>query len=99
MFNSNMKNLMNYINEQVNTPGFPGSTFKEEVQYTNADWEKWKKNRPNEIYVGTDAAYEGLEVVYMVNHKTKTVDHIASYDPQKQVLFCDDITLFGHEVK
>lgn len=88
-----MKNLVNYINEQQ------GSSFKEEVKYTKADWEKWKKNRPDEIYVGTDDAHKGLEVVYIVNHKTKTVDHIASYNPKTQVLFCDDTKLFGHEVK
>ena len=40
-----------------------------------------------------------MEVVYVVNHKTKTVDHVASYDPKKQILFCDDTKLFGHEVK
>ncbi len=88
-----MKDLISFINEQQ------GSSFKEEVKYTKSDWEKWKKNRPDEIYVGTDNDYKGLEVVYVVNHKTKTVDHIASYDPNKQILFCDDTKLFGHEVK
>lgn len=34
-----MKNLVNYINEQQ------GSSFKEEVQYTKSDWEKWKKKQ------------------------------------------------------
>ena len=88
-----MKNLVNYINEQQ------GSSFKEEVKYTKADWEKWKKNRPDEIYVGTDDDNKDLELVYIVNHKTRTVDHIASYNPKTQVLFCDDPKLFGHEVK
>ena len=91
-----MKDLINFINEQNN---MNGPSFKEEVKYTKSDWDKWKKNRPDEIYVGTDNDYKGLEVVYVVNHKTKTVDHIASYDPKKQILFCDDIKLFGHEVK
>ena len=56
-----MKNLVNYINEQQ------GSSFKEEVKYTKADWEKWKKNRPDEIYVGTDDDNKDLELVYIVN--------------------------------
>ena len=85
--------LVSFINEHQ------GSLFKEEVKYTKADWEKWKKTRPDEIYVGTDDDYKDLELVYIVNHNTRTVDHIASYNPKTQVLFCDDIKMFGHEVK
>lgn len=88
-----MKAINRYINEQQ------GSRFKEEVRYTTSDWEKWKKNRPDDVYVSYMKDEPGLELVYIPDGKNKTMRHIATYHTTRQVLFCDDITLFGHEVR
>ena len=90
-----MKNLTKFINEQQG-----GSSFKQEVSYSAADWNKWKnETRGKDIYVGTVNDEPDLELVYIPNHKSKTLDHIATYNIKTHVLFCDDINLFGHEVK
>lgn len=85
-----MKELVQFMKESS------GPQFHYEVKYTLSDWNKWKKNRPDEIYVGTYEDDSDLELVYMPDHRAKTMKHIATYNTKTQVLFCDDTTLFGH---
>lgn len=68
------------------------------MKYTKSDWEKWKKETKEDVLVGNYENSPELELVYIPNHKAKTMEHIATYNTKTQVLFCDDINLFGNEV-
>ena len=85
-----MKDIVSKIHEA-------GSSFSEEVKYSKSDWEKWKKETKEEVYVGNYTNEPDLELVYIPNDKNKTMNHIATYNKKTGVLFCDDIKLFGHE--
>lgn len=89
-----MKNLITYINESNKND----SSFSEEVKYSKADWEKWKKETNEDVFIGNYESEPNLELVYMPNHKDKTMNHIATYNKSSEILFCDDIKLFGNEV-
>lgn len=89
-----MKNLITYINESNKND----SSFSEEVKYSKADWEKWKKETNEDVFIGNYENEPNLELVYMPNHKDKTMNHIATYNKSSEILFCDDIKLFGNEV-
>lgn len=85
-----MKDIVSKINES-------GSSFSEQVKYSKSDWEKWKKETKEDVLIGNYENEPNLELVYIPNHKEKTMDHIATYNKQAQILLCDDIKLFGHE--
>ena len=87
-----MKDIITKINESGN-----GSSFSEEVKYSKSDWEKWKKETKEDVLIGNYEREPNLELVYIPNHKEKTMDHIGTYNKTAQILFCDDIKLFGHE--
>ena len=89
-----MKNLITYINESNKND----SSFSEEVKYSKVDWEKWKKETNEDVFIGNYESEPNLELVYMPNHKDKTMNHIATYNKSSEILFCDDIKLFGNEV-
>ena len=93
-----MKKLNQYINEYKNEPG-GGSSFENEVKYSNSDWEKWKKETKEDIFVGNYDNDTNLELAYIPNHKDKTMVHIATYNKKKEILWCDDIHLFVNEIK
>lgn len=94
-----MKQLSKYIAESDNTGHAKnGSSFSEEVKYSKSDWEKWKKETKEDVLIGNYESEPNLELVYIPNHKGKTVDHIATYNTKTETLFCDDIKLFGNEI-
>ena len=91
-----MKDINTYINEYKNEPG-GGSSFENKVKYSKSDWEKWKKETKEDIFVGNYDDDPDLELAYIPNHKEKTMKHIATYNIKTGILWCDDIKLFGHE--
>ena len=86
-----MKDLNQFIKESV------GNAFKREVQYSSIDWKKFKKNTNKEVFIGNYESAPDLTVIYRADHKNHTMDHIGSYDNKKEILYCDDIHLFGNE--
>lgn len=94
-----MKNIVEKIYESGNAGHVKnGSSFSEEVKYSKSDWEKWKEETKKDILVGNYESEPTLELVYIPNHKNKTMEHIATYNKSAEILFCDDIKIFGHEV-
>ena len=85
-----MKDIVSKINES-------GSSFSEQVKYSKSDWEKWKKETKEDVFIGNYENEPDLELVYIPNSKYKMMDHIATYNKKTGVLFCNDIKLFGHE--
>ena len=107
-----MKQINEYISQSQNytqkTSPYLGK-FKHEVKYSKADWDKWvklveKEKWGNDILIGSYDSAPELSVVYRAEHNKKIMgqkgfmDHIASYNSDKEILYCDDIKLFGHEV-
>lgn len=90
-----MKDIVSKINEYKED----NSSFAYELKYSKSDWEKWKKETKEDIFVGNYDDNPNLELAYIPNHKEKTMKHIATYNKKTCVLFCDDIKLFGHEEK
>ena len=90
-----MKKLNQYINEYKEDHG----SFGYEVKYSNSDWEKWKKETKEDIFIGNYDDNPNLELAYIPNHKDKTMVHIATYNKKKEILWCDDIHLFGNKIK
>lgn len=93
-----MKQINEYINHKEG-----GSSFENEVKYSKSDWEKWLKLVDKEEYgkdlmIGNYESQPELTLVYRANHDKKMMDHIATYDIKKEVLWCDDINIFGNEV-
>lgn len=92
-----MKDIQSFIYESGNAGHVKnGSSFSDEVKYSKSDWEKWKKETKEDVLIGNYESEPNLELVYIPNHKEKTMDHIATYNKTAQILFCDDIKLFGH---
>ncbi len=85
-----MKDIVSKINEYKEDNG----SFGYEVKYSKSDWEKWKKETKEDVFIGNYENEPNLELVYTPNHKEKTMDHIATYNKTAQILFCDDIKLF-----
>ena len=85
-----MKDIVSKINEN-------GSSFSEQVKYSKSDWEKWKKETKEDVFIGNYENEPDLELIYIPNHKEKTMDHIGTYNKKTGVLFCNDINLFGNE--
>ena len=75
-----------------------GSTFKNKVKYSKADWEKWKKAAGEDVFVGNYEDDKDLELAYIQNSDGKKMQHIGTYNNKKEILWCDDIEFFGHEV-
>ena len=93
-----MKDIISKINESGNAGHVKnGSSFSEQVKYSKSDWEKWKNETKEDVLIGNYESEPNLELVYIPNHKDKIMNHIATYNKQAQILFCDDIKLFGHE--
>lgn len=93
-----MKDIQSFICESGNAGHAKnGSAFSDKVKYSKSDWEKWKKETKEDVLIGNYESEPNLELVYIPNHKGKTMDHIATYNKSEQILFCDDIKLFGHE--
>ena len=88
-----MKDIVTKINEYKEDRG----SFEYEVKYSKSDWEKWKKETKEDILIGNYDDNPNLELVYIPNHKEKTMKHIATYNIKTSILWCDDIKLFGHE--
>ena len=88
-----MKDIVSKINEYKEDRG----SFGYEVKYSKSDWEKWKKETKEDVFIGNYENEPDLELVYIPNHKDKMMDHIATYNKKTGVLFCNDIKLFGHE--
>lgn len=87
-----MKDIVSKINEYKEDHG----SFEHEVKYSKFDWEKWKKETKEDVLIGNYESEPNLELVYIPNHKEKTMNHIATYNTKTGILFCDDIKLFGH---
>jgi len=94
-----MKDITTKISESVThiESESSGKAFKEQVKYSKSDWEKWKKETKEDVMVGNYDAEPEIELVYIPNHKERTMQHIGTYNKKKQILYCDDIKLFGHE--
>lgn len=95
-----MKTLIKYINEANQIDLTPkGSSFKEHVKYSHNDWSKWVENiytnANNHIVLSNDTS--GVILIYL--EVDKKLQHIATYNPKTTTLMCDDIHLFGNEVK
>lgn len=93
---------MQQINEYIKYEG-GGSSFENEVKYSNSDWKKWlqlikKEEYGKDILIGNYDDNPELTLVYKNNDKEKMMDHIASYDNKKEILYTNDINLFGHKV-
>jgi len=86
-----MKDLVSKLNEAS------GSSFSDQVKYSKTDWEKWKNESKEDVFIGNYENEPDLELVYVPNHKDKMMDHIATYNKKTGILFCNDIKLFGHE--
>ena len=91
-----MRQIVEYINHTHNES--KGSKFKEQIKYSKSDWDKWKKEA-KEVFIGNYDEDPDLELAYIPNHKDRIMDHIGTYNKKTKVLFCDDIELFGHEIK
>ena len=96
-----MKKLNEYINEEQE-----GSQFKDQVKYSKEDWEAWKKliwkDKPDlgkDIMFGFNEPDKHIELIYKLLKNEHQIKHIASYDTNKEILYADDINLFGNEVK
>jgi hypothetical protein len=93
---------MKQINEYIsNKDG--GSKFENEVKYSLKDWEKWlklveKEDFGKDLYIGNYDDDPDITLVFRTNDKDKHMDHIATYNHKKSILYCDDINLFGNEV-
>ena len=85
-----MKDLVSKLNEAS------GSSFSDQVKYSKTDWEKWKNESKEDVFIGNYENEPDLELVYVPNHKDKMMDHIATYNKKTGILFCNDIKLFGH---
>ena len=83
----------NGLNERMS-----GSSFENEVKYSASDWEKWKKSTEGDTFIGNLDGDDNIELAYL-NTGGNKIKHIGTYDKKKQVLWCSDISLFGHEVK
>lgn len=83
-----MKSIVNYINEMK------GSAFKETVKYTLSDWKEWRKEIGSHKYFEIHKQ-DDMYLVYL--DKKSGLEHVASYNPGKEILYCDDIKLFGNE--
>lgn len=90
-----MKDIVSKINEYKEDNG----SFGYEVKYSKSDWEKWKKETKEDIFIGNYDDNPNLELIYIPNHKDKTMKHIATYNKKTEILWCDDIKLFGNEEK
>jgi len=103
-----MKSISEFINESKpysidythRTMPTQGN-FKEKVKYSKSDWDKWiklmeKEEWGKDILIGNYESSPELTVVYRVNNKNHTMDHIASFDNNKEILYCDDINIFGN---
>lgn len=93
---------MRQINEYINHKE-GGSSFENEVKYSKSDWEKWlklvnKEEFGKDLMVGNYESEPELILVYKANHDKKMMDHIATYNTKKEILWCDDINLFGNEI-
>ena len=95
MGNKIMKQLSKYISES--NQEMKGSSFSEKVKYSKKDWELWKKLTKEDVFVGNYDNEPELELVYIPDHTSKTVKHIATYNTKTETLFCDDLKLFGNE--
>ena len=84
--------------KQINEYLQGGNTFKNEVRYSKSDWEKWKKATTKDVLVGNYEDDKDLELVYIPDHNDKKIEHIGTYNKKKEILWCDDIAFFGHEV-
>ena len=96
-----MKKLNEYINEQSE-----GSQFENEVKYSKTDWDAWKKlvwkDKPDlgkDLMFGFNEPDKHIELIYKLFKDEHQIKHIASYDTKKEILYTDDINLFGNEVK
>lgn len=90
-----MKTIKNFLFEKN-----LGSSFKEEVKYSFDDFSKWLHNTNNKnIMIGNIDFDDDIILVYITNNKGIIMKHIATYNKKTQILCCDDVALFGHEVK
>lgn len=95
-----MKSLISYVNENED---FIDPSFKEKVKYSNDDFEKWQKEIHNDNILGKKifiSPYEdeSLMLVYLRKDDSNIISHIATYNKKTEVLYCDDIKIFGNEV-
>ena len=94
-----MKDIITKINES-NKETKNSSVFSEKVKYYKKDWDNWLENFYNgnfenkHILIGPDANSEMI-CVYIKNGEK--LNHIASYNTKTNVLYTDDIHLFGNE--
>ena len=93
-----MKQIKEYISENQS-----GSQFKGQVKYSKDNWDQWMKmwkdkKFDKDILVGKLDNEPDLELVYKINNTERTVDHIATYNTKKEILYTNDINLFGNEV-
>ena len=92
---------MKQINEYIKHENC-GSSFENEVTYKKSDWEKWlklvdKEEWGKDLFIGNYETEPELILVYKTNHDKKMMNHIATYNSKKEILYCDDINLFGNE--
>lgn len=73
---------------------FPGSNFREEVKFPKAEFEKWKKETKDNNNI--EANYDSREKLWLVYIDGK---HIGTYNDRTQILWCDDIKIFGNLIE
>lgn len=73
---------------------FPGSNFREEVKFPKAEFEKWKKEAKDNNNIETN--YDSHEKLWLVYMDGK---HIGTYNDRTQILWCDDIKMFGNLIE
>ena len=78
-----------------------GRSFGQRFRMSKKDFEAWQKatSKDGLAYVRD---LDGVKACYVdsfdKNYKRNMPKHIGTWNPETEELFCDDVSLFGHEV-
>ena len=87
-----MKSLSQYINESA------GSKFGDQTKYSKADFEQWCEDNGRDYFISEEGniilVYMKLDQPIKKDGYEINIEHIATYDSKKQILYCDDLSEF-----
>ena len=69
-----------------------GPSFKETVRYSNPSFEDWMKITRTYPDIKVENGDNNLKLIYFAG------EHIATYNPEKEILMTDNVEFFGHGV-
>lgn len=86
-----MKTIKELINES-GSDAYGKGAFSKIVKCSNNEYLKWKKDTKDNknLMFGEVNNYPQYELIYLVNHEKKMVEHIATYNTKKEELYSDD---------